>query len=48
LAPLSDKMLAEIEQKNMSKESPILVRLFKAGIGARGLGSRTMPGRFEL
>jgi murein L,D-transpeptidase YafK len=29
LAPLSDKMLAEIEQKNMSKESPILVRLFK-------------------
>src|SRR5450631_2549624 len=28
-APLSDKMLAEIEQKNMSKESPILVRLFK-------------------
>jgi murein L,D-transpeptidase YafK len=29
LAPLSDKMLADIEQKNMSKESPILVRLFK-------------------
>src|SRR5882757_4087882 len=29
LAPLSDKMLAEIEQKNMSKDSPILVRLFK-------------------
>jgi murein L,D-transpeptidase YafK len=29
LAPLSDKMLAEIEAKNMSKESPILVRLFK-------------------
>ena len=29
LAPLSDKMLAEIEQKNMSKELPILVRLFK-------------------
>src|SRR5260370_27623581 len=28
-APLSDKMLADIEQKNMSKESPILVRLFK-------------------
>jgi murein L,D-transpeptidase YafK len=29
LAPLSDKMLAEIEQKNMTKDSPILVRLFK-------------------
>src|SRR5258708_29900804 len=29
LAPLSDKMLADIEQKGMSKESPILVRLFK-------------------
>src|SRR6202045_4103765 len=29
LSPLSDKMLADIEQKNMSKESPILVRLFK-------------------
>lgn len=29
LQPLSSQMLAEIEQKNMSKESPILVRLFK-------------------
>src|SRR6266850_2380183 len=29
LAPLSAKMLADIEQKNMAKESPILVRLFK-------------------
>jgi murein L,D-transpeptidase YafK len=29
LAPLSDKMQSEIETKNMSKESPILVRLFK-------------------
>jgi murein L,D-transpeptidase YafK len=29
MAPLSDKMLADIEAKNMSKESPILVRLFK-------------------
>ena len=28
-APLSDKMLAEVEAKNMTKESPILVRLFK-------------------
>jgi murein L,D-transpeptidase YafK len=29
LQPLSAQMLNEIEQKNMSKESPILVRLFK-------------------
>ena len=29
LAPLSDKMLADIDAKNMAKESPILVRLFK-------------------
>jgi murein L,D-transpeptidase YafK len=29
LQPLSAQMLSEIEQKNMSKESPILVRLFK-------------------
>ena len=29
LQPLSDKTLAEIETKNMAKESPILVRIFK-------------------
>jgi murein L,D-transpeptidase YafK len=29
LAPLSDKMVADIAEKNMDKESPILVRLFK-------------------
>jgi murein L,D-transpeptidase YafK len=29
LAPLSDKLLAEIDAKNMTKESPILVRIFK-------------------
>jgi murein L,D-transpeptidase YafK len=29
LAPLSDKMVADIELKHMDKESPILVRLFK-------------------
>src|SRR5579864_1520758 len=29
LAPLSDKMLTLISEKNMTKESPILVRLFK-------------------
>jgi murein L,D-transpeptidase YafK len=29
LTPLSNKMTADIEQKNMNKESPILIRLFK-------------------
>jgi murein L,D-transpeptidase YafK len=29
LTPLSPKMLAELEQKNMNKDSPILVRIFK-------------------
>jgi murein L,D-transpeptidase YafK len=29
LQPLTSQMLADIEQKNMSKESPILVRLYK-------------------
>jgi murein L,D-transpeptidase YafK len=29
LQPLSSQMVAEIEQKNMGKESPILVRLYK-------------------
>jgi murein L,D-transpeptidase YafK len=29
LAPLSEKMVSEIAQKNMDKDSPILVRLFK-------------------
>jgi murein L,D-transpeptidase YafK len=29
MQPLSDKMLTEIENKNMAKESPILVRIFK-------------------
>jgi murein L,D-transpeptidase YafK len=29
LQPLSEKMISEIEKKNMAKESPILVRLFK-------------------
>ncbi len=30
MAPLSDKMVAELETKNMDKGSPILVRLFKS------------------
>jgi murein L,D-transpeptidase YafK len=29
MQPLSDQMLAEIEKRNMAKDSPILVRLFK-------------------
>jgi len=29
MAPLSQKMISEIQDKNMDKESPILVRLFK-------------------
>ena len=29
MQPLSDRMVAEIEKRNMAKESPILVRIFK-------------------
>jgi murein L,D-transpeptidase YafK len=29
MQPISDRLLAEIENKNMTKESPILVRIFK-------------------
>ncbi len=29
MQPISDRMLADIEQKNMTKESAILVRIFK-------------------
>jgi len=29
LKPLSPQMLAQLEQKNMPKDSPILIRLFK-------------------
>ena len=29
MQPLSDRMQGEIESKNMAKESPILVRIFK-------------------
>ena len=47
LAPLSDKMLAEIEQKNMSKESPILVRLFKEESQLE-VWKQDNAGRFEL
>jgi len=34
MQPLSDRMMAEIESKNMTKESPILVRIFKEEFGA--------------
>ena len=47
LAPLSDKMLAEIDQKNMSKESPILVRLFKEESELE-VWKQDNTGRFEL
>ncbi|HEY6257910.1 MAG TPA: murein L,D-transpeptidase family protein, partial [Xanthobacteraceae bacterium] len=47
LAPLSDKMLAEIEAKNMSKESPILVRLFKEESELE-VWKQDNSGRFEL
>jgi murein L,D-transpeptidase YafK len=47
LAPLSDKMLAEIEAKNMSKESPILVRLFKEESELE-VWKQDNNGRFEL
>ena len=29
MQPLSDRLLADIESRNMAKESPILVRIFK-------------------
>jgi len=29
MQPLSERMLADIESKNMAKESPLLVRIFK-------------------
>ena len=29
MQPLSERMLADIDEKNMAKESPILVRIFK-------------------
>jgi murein L,D-transpeptidase YafK len=47
LAPLSDKMLALIEQKNMTKESPILVRLFKEESELE-VWKQDNNGRFEL
>jgi murein L,D-transpeptidase YafK len=47
LAPLSDKMLAELEQKNMSKESPILIRLFKEEAELE-VWKQDNTGKFEL
>ena len=37
MQPLSDRMIADIEKRNMEKDSPILVRIFKEEVGARGL-----------
>ena len=47
LAPLSDKMLADIEAKNMTKESPILVRLYKEESELE-VWKQDNAGRFEL
>jgi len=47
LAPLSDKMLALIDQKNMTKESPILVRLFKEESELE-VWKQDNSGRFDL
>jgi murein L,D-transpeptidase YafK len=47
LAPLSDKMLAELERKNMTKESPILVRLFKEESELE-VWKQDNTGKFEL
>jgi murein L,D-transpeptidase YafK len=47
LQPLSDKMLSQIEQKNMTKESPILVRLFKEESELE-VWKQDRTGRFEL
>jgi murein L,D-transpeptidase YafK len=47
LAPLSDKMLAELEHRNMSKESPILVRLFKEESELE-VWKQDNTGKFEL
>jgi murein L,D-transpeptidase YafK len=47
LAPLSDKMIADIEQKRMDKESPILVRLFKEESELE-VWKKTRDGEFAL
>jgi murein L,D-transpeptidase YafK len=47
LAPLSDKMVSEIANKNMDKESPILVRLFKEEAEFE-VWKKTRDGQFAL
>jgi murein L,D-transpeptidase YafK len=47
LAPLSDKMVSEISTKNMDKESPILVRLFKEEAELE-VWKKTRDGQFAL
>jgi murein L,D-transpeptidase YafK len=46
-APLSDKMIAEIASKNMVKETPILVRIFKEEAELE-VWKQTREGRYEL
>jgi murein L,D-transpeptidase YafK len=47
LAPLSEKMVAELERKNMPKESPILVRIFKEESELE-VWKRNAEGKFAL
>src|SRR6185312_2209603 len=47
LQPLSARMLADIEQKNMNKESAILVRLFKEESELE-VWKQDRDGRFQL
>jgi murein L,D-transpeptidase YafK len=47
MQPISDKMLAEIEKKNMTRESPILVRLFKEEAELE-VWKQDQTGRFAL
>ena len=47
MTPLTSKTLAELEQKNMSKDSPILVRLFKQDAELE-VWKKDRTGRFAL
>ena len=47
LAPLSDKMVTQIAEKNMDKESPILIRLFKEEAELE-VWKKTRDGQFAL
>src|SRR5205807_8492331 len=47
LKPLSQRMLADLQSKDMPKESPVLVRLFKEESELE-VWKQTSGGRFEL